>query len=91
MHQFIINRTQLFHHLFFFGGLRCDKYSREETIVFLVFESEHTVMPRISSFRGNYSFLKVENVEIFVQFPHYGNFLLHEFKGDNYSREETLN
>ena len=28
--------------------------------------------------RENYSFLKVENVEIFIYFPHYGNFLLHK-------------
>ena len=33
-------------------------------------------MYRISanSFRGNYSFFKVENVEIFIQFPNYDNF-----------------
>ena len=26
-----------------------------------------------NNFRSKYSFLKVENVEIFIQFPHYGN------------------
>ena len=30
------------------------------------------------SFRENDSFLKEENMEIFIQFPHYGNFLLHK-------------
>ena len=50
-----------------------------------------------NSFRGNYSFLKVENVEIFIQFPHYGNSLLHKLNSycgkywrGIYSREETI-
>ena len=44
------------------------------------------------SFCGNYSFLKVRNVEIFIYFPHYGKFLLHKLKScrGNYSREETI-
>ena len=51
------------------------------------------------SFLGNYSLLKVEKVEIFIQFPHYGNFLLHKLnschrnrllKWGNCSREETI-
>ena len=29
------------------------------------------------SFRENDSFLKEENMEFFISFPHYGNFLLH--------------
>ena len=50
-----------------------------------------------SVFPRNYSLLKVESVEIFIYFPHYGNFLFHKlnsclrnywrgklFKGGNY-------
>ena len=50
-----------------------------------------TTFPRIDSF------LKVENVELFIYFWHYGNLLLHELnshkkllEGGNYSREETI-
>ena len=45
-----------------------------------------------NSFRRNYSFLKVENVEIFIWFPHYGNFLLHKLNScrGNYWRGETI-
>ena len=41
-----------------------------------------------NSFRKNYPFLKVENVEIFIQFSPYGNFLLHKLNScrGNYSR-----
>ena len=30
------------------------------------------------SFQGNNSFLKVENVDLFIQFLHFGNFMLHK-------------
>ena len=45
-----------------------------------------TVFPRIDSF------LKVQNVELFMKFPHYGNFLLHKLNscGRNYWRGETI-
>jgi hypothetical protein len=42
-----------------------------KNITTLKFEMKTTVFLRIVSY-----FLKVENVEIFIQFPHYGNFLL---------------
>ena len=40
----------------------------------------------------HYSFLKVENVEIFIKFPHYGNFLFHKLNScrGNYWRGETI-
>ena len=46
----------------------------------------------VNRFHGNYSFLKVENVEIFIQFPHYGNFLLYKLNScrGNYSRGELF-
>ena len=55
-------------------------------------QSQHAYRISTYSFRGNYSFLKVENVEIFIQFPHYGNFLLHKLNSccGNYSRGETI-
>ena len=44
-----------------------------------------------NTFPLNYCFLKVENVEIFIYFPHYGNFLLHKLNSyKNYLRGETI-
>ena len=46
-----------------------------------------------NSFNGNCAFLKKnKNVEIFIQFPHQGNFLLYKSNSccGNYSRGETI-
>ena len=77
IHQFIINRKQLLRYLFFFGGLRCDKYSREETVVFLVFESELTVFPWIVSAETvlfwKWKMLKFYTVSTLCQFFYFMN------------------
>ena len=38
------------------------------------------------------SFLKMKNMEIFIQFPHYGTLLLHNLNSccENYQRGETI-
>ena len=53
-------------------------------IWFVKFSSEgHKIRYPISlySFRRYYSSLKMENVKIFIQFPHNGNFLLQKLNG----------
>ena len=64
------------------------KISRERCKIWVIF----TYRISVNSFRRNYSFLKVENVDIFIWFPHYGNFLLHKLNScrGNYWRGETI-